>query len=360
MQRRANLPRRLRRVTPRRVLDRGELGAALHLQHRDRVRQREHVEDERLQLDAGVLRRVHRLARGWVRKGDLLLGEVEDDRQVVRVALGLQEGACVEVDADVARAEHQAPVVAHALRGLGTDLRVLHHRWLALPQRDHADLLVGRRLVASLRAKLSALGHAVADEDRVRHWRDGIIHAVRVQKVDPELGHVRECARDVQCAVDPAVAVWSPRHSARALQDDLALVGQARKSALLEEEDMLVGKSVEGVGLEALHGVGVRHRRRHHVPGQRHRVRRSARQLRSALLGALDALRLQLEEALARWQLDVEHALRLVEAEPCALSAGQQDQTDLTTCDCGQGEAFPLCQRVRSRGRLGRDLREGC
>lgn len=94
-----------------------------------------------------------------------------------------------------------------------------------------------------LAAHVRLLLDAVADPDRVGHLADCVVHCKGVDILDTSLLKCSNGARQVEGAVDATVAIRRLGYLASALQNDLALVGEARQRALDKEEHILLAQT---------------------------------------------------------------------------------------------------------------------
>ena len=99
--------------------------------------------------------------------------------------------------------------------------------------------LVGGVLGHDLVGALCPLGEAVPDEERVSHSHQDVVDAVELDALDAPLLHVRQDPVLAEGAVEAPVAVGGAGEVGLGGQDDLALEGEAREGALLEDNHVL-------------------------------------------------------------------------------------------------------------------------
>mmetsp|Transcript_144637 Transcript_144637/g.351221 ORF Transcript_144637/g.351221 Transcript_144637/m.351221 type:complete len:375 (-) Transcript_144637:35-1159(-) len=276
-------------------------------------------------------------------------------RQRLGRALLTQEISGVEVDADVAGAVGElARVVAQLLERV-RHVRVLHHGEAAALAAQHAHLLFGCHLPAHLGAHIGAVGDAVAREHGVGHAANGVVDREGVHELDARRVHVCHRARQVQSAVDATVAIGRLGDLGGGLQHDLAVRGEARQRALLEEEHAFVAAQAEVLlGSKERPRVRIRHRRRHHVQRQAHLLDGLAGALRGQRAHAQDAVGLQAEQRLPRRQRQVVLSLGLSEAQSSALAPRQHERGQLAARHGIESSAAPRVHVARiGIGQLG-------
>ncbi|KAH6609319.1 hypothetical protein Trco_002665 [Trichoderma cornu-damae] len=345
------------------ILEGRKLVAAVHLHAGKLVegKQGEAVKDELLELDAVGLGGLDELPGLEIGGGDLLAGDVVG--QLVRPpGDALQEAERVVVVDDVGRAELEQMGMAGvaSLGSLLVDLGVLDNVGLAVLAENQADRLGGVALPHNLGGNVDVEGGREADEDGVGNLDQAVVDAVGVDVLDAALAHVVQDAGDDEGLVDAAVAVGGDGHLALALQEDLALVGDARQDALLEDLDIVLVEPEEVVVGEEVLGGPASRTAGHDIPGD-HDLG-DAGPGGGQLLDLADALGLDLEEGLVRGQANVEAALGGRASQPGSLAAGHEHDGHLVAADEVQAGLVPLVDVDRARvedagpGRCGQGL----
>ena len=147
----------------------------------------------------------------------------------------LQEVECVEVVANVARAEDQSAVLAFALAHLLRNVGVLNDAWFAAFARHDADLLAGRCLPKHLVPNVGILFHAVAHKRGIGRLDECVIHAKGMDVLYPPRLHVLYDPVLDQGGVYPAVAVRRHCQFGGRLEYHLPLGRDGRQSTLREK-----------------------------------------------------------------------------------------------------------------------------
>lgn len=344
------------------VLERRKLIGTVNLHAGKLVKskKREAVKDKLLELDAVWLGRLDQLSRLKVGGRNLLAGDVVG--QLVspqRDALQEAEGVVVVDNVGGAVLEELGVAGVASLSSLLVNLGVLHNVRLAVLGEDQADRLGSITLSYDLGGNVDVEGCREADEDGVGDLDKAVVNAVSVDVLYTALAHVVQNARNDESLVDAAVAIRGDGNLALALQDDLALIGDARQNTLLKDLDVLLLEAKEVVLGEKLLGGFAGRSAGHDVPGNNDLV--NAGLLGSQLLDLADTLSLDLEEGLVGGQANVEAALGSRASQSGSLATGHEHDSNLVAANEVKAGLIPLVDvdwaRVKDTG--GSGLGEG-
>lgn len=303
--------------------------------------QREHVKDELLKLDAVGLLRLHSLTALEVGGGDLLAGDVVGEL-VSPLRDGVEEAEGVVVVDDVGSAESQNVGLLRVglLSGGLVNLGVLDNVGLAVLGENQADGLGGIALADDLGSNVDVERSGEADEDGVGDLDKAVVDAVGVDMLDSTLAHVIKNTRDDESLVDTTVSVGGDGDLALGLEEDLAIVGDARKNTLLKDLDVVFAQAKEVVLAEELLGGTTGRTAGHDVPGHNGSI--TASLLGGKLLNLGNSLALDLEKRLVGRQANIVAALGSRAAKSGTLTTSHEDDGNLTLGDEVKTRVVPL------------------
>ena len=203
----------------------------------------------------------------------------------------------------------------------GRHVRVFHDPAPAVNLGQHADLFFRPVLEHDLRRHVRVVLDVPAEEPGVGDVHQRVVD-LEVEDVADAAGlQFGEQAAVGQGGERPAVPVRAEEQRARLLQEQLAGGHvEGRHRALLEVRELVGGQAEPIVLGEVRFGLGVRGRAGHDQERDRHPVPAGQGQ---------DLLGVDAEQAGPGHRADREHPLRLVEPEPTALPAGDEQDRDL-------------------------------
>mmetsp|Transcript_47476 Transcript_47476/g.85446 ORF Transcript_47476/g.85446 Transcript_47476/m.85446 type:complete len:372 (+) Transcript_47476:151-1266(+) len=220
------------------ILHRGKLLLTARLKNGHATAHGEAIKDEGLKLDAVVTLRLDRVPI-LPCKRNLLVCQVEHcghlgDDDVC------QEVHCKEVVANISRAEDQATVgVPLVLSGL-VQLAIFDDARTTAALRHYADLLLWAGLPNALVAAVGVPRQAVPDEPGIRRPAKGVVDREDVEASDACSLQASHAATLLQGWVKSTIPIGCRRHHTCGLQDNLAVWSETRKSALLEEPNIVL------------------------------------------------------------------------------------------------------------------------
>lgn len=139
---------------------------------------------------------------------------------------------------DIGGAEDEVAIRLPGFRQLERDLRVFDDAKLAALERDDADCFGGFRLLDDFGAAVRTCSDAVAEEDGVGDANEAVVDAVGVEVGDVTGGEVgkdgcggRGGERRAKGGIDSAVAIRRDGDRGGGVEENLALVGEARENA---------------------------------------------------------------------------------------------------------------------------------
>ncbi|KAI6761286.1 hypothetical protein HG531_001839 [Fusarium graminearum] len=309
------------------ILERRELIFTLDLKRSKLLegQEGEDVKDELLELDAVGLLGLDGLAALEIGRGDLLAGDVVG-KLMSPLGDGVEEAERVVVVDNVGSTEsEEIRLLGVGLLGSGlVDLGVLNDIGLAVLGENQTDGLGSVALAHDLGSNVDIKGGREANEDRVGDLDEAVVNAVGVDVLDATLSHVVNNTRKNKSIVETAVSIRSNSNLALGLEENLAIVGDARQNTLLEDLDVLLAQAKVVVLLEELLG-GTASRAASHD-----------------LLNLGDSLTLKLEERLVRGKTNVVAALGSRATQTSTLATSHKDNSDLTLGDEVKTGVVPL------------------
>mmetsp|Transcript_550 Transcript_550/g.1134 ORF Transcript_550/g.1134 Transcript_550/m.1134 type:complete len:376 (-) Transcript_550:191-1318(-) len=327
------------------ILDRRELLLPYHLEGSKVLGEVEHIEDKLLEFESIVfvwLKFLSVIICDWY----LLLCKVMDESELCHI---LQKFASVKVHANVTRIVLKFTIGRGRVCDLFRHLRVFHYSYLAIDKCKYTYCLICVCLCHDLCTAVCLLLDAVPDEGGVCNLCNRIVDGVYMDELYSSLFHISKSARPLQCSVDASISIRCLCHTSSRLQEHIAIKIKARKGTLHEEEHILLFQSKVLVVFEKAPCLLIGGGGGHHIPRDNDIL---SGHFGRKLLHAAEALRLQLEEALARWKADIIHSLRVRCTQASALSASEEDQSHLAFRSRVYSSLPPLLCLLSSRSQL--------
>ncbi|KAI6769872.1 hypothetical protein HG530_004501 [Fusarium avenaceum] len=242
-------------TSARGVLEGRELVLTLNLERGELVQgqEGEDIKDELFELDAVGLLRLDGLAALEVSRGDLLAGNMV--RQLAS-PLGnrVEETERVVVVDNVGSTESKeiGLLGVKLLSGGLVNLRVLNDVRLAVLGENQTDRLGSIALTDDLGGNVDVKGSRETDEDGISNLDKAVVNTVGVNVLDTALSHILNDTRNDKSLVETTVSVGGNSNLALGLEENLAIVGDARQDTLLEDLDVLLVQTKVVILLEEL------------------------------------------------------------------------------------------------------------